>query len=84
MPESHACSFIKKETLAEVFSCEFCEIFKNTFFYKTPLVAASKTAVLVKPNLLVQFYWRAEKVTKIKLARVLVTRFDKFHHFGVP
>ena len=22
----------KKETLAEVFSCEFCEIFKNTFF----------------------------------------------------
>ena len=23
------------------FSCEFCEISKNTFFYKTPLVAAS-------------------------------------------
>ena len=23
---------IKKETLAHVFSCEFCEIFKNTFF----------------------------------------------------
>ena len=23
--------FIKKETLAQVFSCEFCEIFKNTF-----------------------------------------------------
>ena len=33
--------FIKKETLAQVFSCEFCEISKNTFFYKTPLVAAS-------------------------------------------
>ena len=29
----------KKETLAQVFSCEFCEIFKNTFFYRTPLVA---------------------------------------------
>ena len=26
-----ACNFIKKETLAQVFSCEFCEIFKNTF-----------------------------------------------------
>ena len=26
------CKFIKKETLAQVFSCEFCEIFKNTFF----------------------------------------------------
>ena len=24
-----------------MFSCEFCEIFKNTFFYRTPLVAAS-------------------------------------------
>ena len=34
-------NFIKKETLAHVFSCEFCEIFKNTYFYRTPLVAAS-------------------------------------------
>ena len=24
--------FIKKETLAQVFSCQFCEISKNTFF----------------------------------------------------
>ena len=24
--------FIKKETLAQMFSCEFCEIFKNIFF----------------------------------------------------
>ena len=36
-----ACNFIKKKTLAQVFSCEFCEISKNTFSYKTPLVAAS-------------------------------------------
>ena len=27
--EPSACNFIKKETLAQVFSCEFCEIFKN-------------------------------------------------------
>ena len=27
-----ACNFIKKETLAQVFSCEFCEISKNTLF----------------------------------------------------
>ena len=26
------CNFIKKETLSQVFSCEFCEILKNTFF----------------------------------------------------
>ena len=36
-----ACNFIEKETLAQLFSCEFCEISKNTFFYRTPLVAAS-------------------------------------------
>ena len=32
---------IKTETLAEVFSCEFREISKNAFFYRTRLVAAS-------------------------------------------
>ena len=39
--ESEACNFIKEETLAQVFSCEFCKIYKNTFYYRTPLVAAS-------------------------------------------
>ena len=29
---AQACNFIKKETLAPVFSCEFFEIYKNTFF----------------------------------------------------
>ena len=36
-----ACNSIKKQTLEQVFSCEFCEIYKNTFYYRTPLVAAS-------------------------------------------
>ena len=35
-------NFIKKETLAQVFSCEFYEISKNTFFHRTPRVAASE------------------------------------------
>ena len=34
---SLACNFIKKETLAQVFSCEFCKISKNTFACRTPL-----------------------------------------------
>ena len=50
VPEPHfnkdaglqACNFIKKETLAQVFSCEFCEMIKNSFFCRTSLVAASK------------------------------------------
>ena len=32
MEMSEACNFIKKEALAQVFSCEFWEISKNTFF----------------------------------------------------
>ena len=35
-----ACNFIKKETLAQVLYCEFCEISKNTSSYRTPPVAA--------------------------------------------
>ena len=30
--EFRVCNFIKTETLEQVFSCEFCESFKNTFF----------------------------------------------------
>ena len=34
-------TFLKKRLyLAQVFSCEFSEISKNIFSYKTPLVAA--------------------------------------------
>ena len=33
--------FIKKETLAQVLSCEFYEISKNNFSYRTPSAAAS-------------------------------------------
>ena len=37
----------KKETLAQVFSCEFCNIFKNTFFTEHLRTAASVTTILV-------------------------------------
>ena len=30
--QASACNFIKRETLAQVLFCEFCEIFKNLFF----------------------------------------------------
>ena len=39
---SEACNFIKKENLEHVFSCEFCEISKNTFFTELLRVAASE------------------------------------------
>ena len=40
--QASACNFIKKESLAQEFSSEFCEIFKNTFFYRTLPVAPSE------------------------------------------
>ena len=46
--ETQACNFIKKETLAkvfsceaQVFSCEFCEISKNTLFAENLRTTAS-------------------------------------------
>ena len=39
--EVKACNLIKKEVAALLFSCEFCEISKNTFLYRTPTMAIS-------------------------------------------
>ena len=39
-------NFIKKEALAQMFSCEFCKISKSTFFYRTLLVVAPETRPL--------------------------------------
>ena len=40
-----ACNFNKKETLPQVFSCEFWEIFKNTIFYRKAPVAGSDICI---------------------------------------
>ena len=42
--QPEACNFIKKEVspLEQVFSCEFCDISKNIFLHRIPLVAASE------------------------------------------
>ena len=39
-------NFIKKEALTQVLSCKFYETFKNTFFYRAPLVVASNSTLL--------------------------------------
>ena len=41
-----ACNFIKKETPAQAFSCEFCEISKNTFFAEHLWKSASEQSSL--------------------------------------
>ena len=47
--QAEGCNFIKKETLAQVFSREFCEIFKNTFFTEH-LQATASTASTFRKN----------------------------------
>ena len=45
---SEACNFIKKETLAWVFSCEFFLISKNIFSYRAPPVVTSEKPVTMQ------------------------------------
>ena len=57
------CNFIKKETLAQVFSCEFCEISKNTFFTEHIWQLLLFLSLSVVPLLvLFNFYYRAKWV----------------------
>ena len=60
--------FIKKETPAEGFSFEFCEIYKNTIIYSAPLVAGSVMSEAVSLQLFkigfVAGKWLKKKKTK--------------------
>ena len=55
---------IKKESLAQVFSCEFCEISKNTFSYRTPPLAASGNTFLSEVNILYNFNQDLHQITQ--------------------
>ena len=48
LEQPQACNFIKSETLAQVFSCEFCEISQKTFFTEHLWVTASERKSEVK------------------------------------
>ena len=41
-----------EETLAQVFSCEFCKVSKNSVSYRTPPVAASHLLIFLE-----RFFW---------------------------
>ena len=58
-----ACNFIKKEILAQVFSCEFLEIFKNNFF---------KEHLRESPS---DFHTKDSIVKKIYCIKLLITGF---------
>ena len=63
MPQ--ACNFIKKETVAQVFSCEFCEISKNTFVYGVPSFSGKRDNFFLSSTLFRKWdYHRYFKVPK--------------------
>ena len=64
------CNFIKIEALAQVFSCEFCEISKNTFSYRLPRVDASAACNFIKKAI-------PKKCFSVNLAKFLKTSFDR-------
>ena len=56
-------NFIKKDTLAQVFSCEICKISKNTFLNRTPL-----SYCFWKPLSMHWKIWKAFSINNIILA----------------
>ena len=70
----HLCPslFFKKDALAQVFSCEFCEISKNTFSYRTPPVVA----FLLFKKLEERFLTKKDLIRN--LFKVVIKRFGQF------
>ena len=72
-----AYNFILKEALPQLLSCEFCKISKNTFYCRTPPVAASvkKERKFFK----LAFKLKLTSVESVKTACVGIDFF--YHHF---
>ena len=67
------CNFIKKETLVQVFSCEFREISKNTFFAEHLRASAFYSENAVQKTLR-QIYKNMDFSTE----RVFILTFEMF------
>ena len=63
-----ACNFIKKETLTQLFFCEFYKISKNPISYRAPTVAASHLY-----NWTVSSRWVSHSRKKSKMSVFLFT-----------
>ena len=76
-----ACNFIKKEYLTQLFSCEFCEISKNTFFTEHLRTTASKQNLkLFGPFLWIGFNCLKATEPPRVLTSLLWTCFDPLSH----
>ena len=81
VPESQACNFIKKEALAYLFSCEFCEISKNTFFTKHFWTTASKfvTEMLIFRTSCSQLFFKIDVLKNFAILELfLIVKLQTF------
>ena len=62
-----SCNFIKKETLAQGFSCMFCKIFKNIFFTEHLWMTAYFTTVLKDLDFLFLLFFFSFSLTNVCL-----------------
>ena len=65
--DTMACNFIKKETQIQLFSCEFCKIFKNTFPYST--IPAAPSVVYQSRKFLFKRMYRDDEQPTLKKAK---------------
>ena len=67
------CNILEKETLAQFFSCEFCKIFKNSFFTEHLRVDCS-----CQWNYIHRFHWF--KIKRPRSMCWLITTYLKFYY----
>ena len=68
--EPQACKSIEIVTQTQLFSCEFCKIFTNTYFYRTPLEVASETSLILCLNKIITL----AKKYKIFFCKKMISR----------
>ena len=71
-----SCNFIKNETLALGYSCEFCKIFKST--YRTLLVA------LLALYFAITYCWQLSSSKKPLVGEKIIYIFQGFYRFRFP
>ena len=70
--QASACNFIKKATLAQVFSCEFCEILGTPFLNDISGQLFLFLAYLDQPDLAIYYFFR----NSMSFPRYIFTRSD--------
>ena len=84
-----SCNLSKKRLWQRCFSCEFCEIFKNNFFYRTSPVTAS-IADTINPNHLICtavkkvniLQWESERVVDSFENDKIIINHNKFQRLS--